>query len=199
MGKSELFSYLSAFVTIVLAIAMTDMLQSTHRLLRGRNRIIWDARPLVFAAIVALAVISEFFSLWSNLDLERVSMGRLLWLLATPSVFALLAYSVLPDECPENGLDLEKFYLSERRIWVLLFLVALLLDLARSIEQYIAAGQALWPFFTFVAPSLASMCIGLGVIYFSQRRLWSWVGLAVVSGAILKGLLGWVIRTQSVA
>jgi hypothetical protein len=35
LDRSNLFSYLSAFVTIVLAVAITDMIQSTHRLIRA--------------------------------------------------------------------------------------------------------------------------------------------------------------------
>ena len=77
MGQSELFSYLSAFVTIVLAIALGDMIQSTHRLIRARHRIKWDALPLLFAAIVAVAVVSEFFSIWDGLAISQLSMLRL--------------------------------------------------------------------------------------------------------------------------
>src|SRR5258708_18716601 len=98
MGQSDLFSYLSAFVTIVLAIALGDMIQSTHRLIRARHRVKWDALPLLFAAIIAVAVISEFFSIWSGLAISQVSMPPLFWMLAVPTMFALVAHSVPPAE-----------------------------------------------------------------------------------------------------
>ncbi len=63
----------------------------------------WDALPLVFAAIVALFVVTQFFSLWTRFDVAEISMPRLLWLLAAPTLYTLLAYSVLPDEVPAEG------------------------------------------------------------------------------------------------
>lgn len=197
MGESELFSYLSAFVTIVLAVAMTDMIQSTHRLIRARRKVTWDARPLVFAAIVALAVVSEFFSLWSNFAVTEVSMTRLLWLLATPAVFALLAYSVLPDECPDGGLDLAQFYDEERRIWVLLFTVAMAMDVARTVEESLGMGWPLRNYFQFVGPYAALMLFSLILIYRAHQKFWSWLGLILLAGAMLNPMISWTIKAKT--
>src|SRR5437660_3476710 len=150
MGQTELFSYLSAFVTIVLAIALGDMIQSTHRLIRARHRVKWDALPLLFAAIIAVAVISEFFSIWSGLAISQVSMPRLLWMLVVPTMFALLAYSVLPDEIPAGGLDLTAFYFSERRVWATIFAILSLFDMARSIELLVSRGVPITHYLTAV-------------------------------------------------
>lgn len=116
MGKPELFSYLSAFVTIVLALALTNMLQSASALVQARKRVRWDARPIVFAAVVFVALVSEFFSLWLNLSVTKITMPRLLWLMAIPSVFAILAYSALPNDVPDEGRDLSAFFEEERRL-----------------------------------------------------------------------------------
>jgi hypothetical protein len=121
MDKSGLFSYLSAFVTIVLAVAITDMIQSTHRLIRGRERVKWDVVPLVFAGVVAANVVSEFFSLWDLFDVSKISFARLLWILLIPTLLALLAYSALPDEVPAEGLDLRLFYRAERKSWIIIY------------------------------------------------------------------------------
>ena len=141
MQRAELFSYLSAFVTIVLAIAMSEMIQSTHRLIRSRHQIKWDALPLVFAAIVVLFVITEFFALWTRFNVAEVTMLRLLWLLATPTLFTLLAYSVLPDDVPAEGVDLTEFYWSQRKVWAVMYATAALFDLARSLEPVVFQGE----------------------------------------------------------
>src|ERR1041384_4545586 len=106
MGKAELFSYLSAFVTIVLALALTNILQSASVLIQARRHVQWDARPIIFAAIVFVALVSEFFSLWLNLSVTEVTMPRLLWLLTIPSLFAVLAYSALPRDVSENAKEI---------------------------------------------------------------------------------------------
>ena len=133
MQKWDLFAYLSAFVTIVLAIALTDMIQSTHRLLRARARVKWDILTPLLAGWVFLWVLSEFFSLWLDARYERINYFGLLSLMAVPTVAALTAYAVLPDEIPEKGMDLETFYFENRRYLVLLLALFNLADIARIV------------------------------------------------------------------
>ena len=197
MGQSDLFSYLSAFVTIVLAIALGDMIQSTHRLIRARHRVKWDALPLLFAATIAVAVISEFFSIWVGLAITQVSMLRLLWMLAVPTIFALLAYSALPDEIPPEGIDLTSFYLSERRVWSAMFAAATLFDMARSIESFVSRGIPVVQYFEFVWVSVSVVFVGMATIFFARSQRWSWVGVLLLAGATLHGTIGWTIRAKS--
>lgn len=197
MGQSDLFSYLSAFVTIVLAVALTDMIQSTHRLIRARHRVKWDALPLLFAAIIAIAVVSEFFSIWSGLAITQVSMPRLLWMLAVPTMFALLAYSVLPDEIPAEGIDLTAFYFSERRVWSVMFAAASLFDMARSIERLASHGSPVVHYFEFVWVSEFIGLVGICTMYFARSRRWSWVGVLLLAGDVLFGTIGWTIRAKA--
>lgn len=133
MQKWDLFAYLSAFVMIVLAIALTDMIQSTHRLLRARARVKWDILTPLLASWVFLWVLSEFFSLWLDARYERINYFALLSLMAVPTVAALTAYAVLPDEVPHQGLDLEQFYFENRRYLVGLLLLFNLSDIGRIV------------------------------------------------------------------
>lgn len=197
MGQSDLFSYLSAFVTIVLAVALTDMIQSTHRLIRARHRVKWDALPLLFAAIIAVAVVSEFFSIWSELAITQVSMPRLLWMLAVPTMFALLAYSVLPDEIPAEGIDLTAFYFSERRVWSVMFAAASLFDMARSIESLASHGSPVVYYFEFVWVSQLIGLVGMCTMFFARSRRWSWIGVLLLAGDVLFGTIGWTIRAKA--
>lgn len=196
MGRSELFSYLSAFVTIVLAVALGNMIQSTHRLIRARHRVKWDALPLLFAAIVAVAVISEFFSIWNGLAISQVSMARLLWMLTVPTMFALLAYSVLPDEIPARGIDLTAFYFSERRVWATIFAMLSLLDMARSIELFVSHG---WPITRYISAVWANefiVFVGLAIMFFSRSRRWNWVGVLMIAAAVVYGTMDATISAK---
>jgi hypothetical protein len=177
LDQGNLFSYLSAFVTIVLGVAMADMIHSTHRLIRARAKVKWDALPLVFAAIVVLFLITEFFSLWTRFDVAEVSMLRLLWLLATPTVFAFLAYSALPDEVPPEGLDLTEFYFSQRRLWAVMYAAGALLDLMRSLEYVVLEGVA--PRTADLVPALFTllMLAGPALMFVSSSRRANWIGV----------------------
>ncbi|MEO7865640.1 MAG: hypothetical protein ABIR63_07245, partial [Sphingomicrobium sp.] len=176
MGKSDLFSYLSAFVTIVLAVAITDMIQSTHRLIRGRERIKWDVAPLLFAAVVAATVVSEFFSLWATFDVSIISFARLMWILLIPTLFALLAYSVLPDNVPADGLDLRAFYLAERKAWIIIYVAANLLDVVRSVDitNDLATRyhhpEWVMEYLAHAAKPLSVIAIGFGIMWWGRSR-----------------------------
>lgn len=132
LGPS-LFDYLAAFATIVLAIALTDLVQSTHRLIRARDRIKWDVLPLLLAAIIYLAVLSEFFSLWQEVQVRHFSFYQLVWMMTVPTVVAFAGYAALPDEVSDGGIDLTQFYFSNRRYLVTLLLLYTLGDFVRSL------------------------------------------------------------------
>jgi hypothetical protein len=188
--RAELFSYLSAFVTIVLAVAMADMIHSTHRLIRSRTAIKWDALPLVFAAIVALFVITEFFALWTRFDVAEISMPRLLWLLATPTLYTLLAYSVLPDEVPPAGLDLTEFYAAQHKVWAVMFAAAALLDLARSLEAVVIGGG--WPGRGQMVPALLTLVMlgGPAIMYVTNSRRAQWIGVLWLAPFVALAITG---------
>ena len=190
MGRPELFSYLSAFVTIVLALALTNIVSSASLLLQARARVRWDGRPLLFAAIVMLAVVSEFFSLWGRFAAEQITMERLLWLLALPTVLALLAYAALPNEVGAEGLDLAAFYHDERRVWAVLFALAVVLDTARSMEELVRHGQSVVPLLRFIAPAEIGTSIALFIVYVARGRLGSWIGLILLLASFEWGVLG---------
>ncbi len=135
-------------------------------------------RPTSVPGTVTIAVVSEFFSLWSRMAVDcDLSLLHLLWLLATPFVFALLAYSALPDECPADGLDLTEFYQREHRPWAVLFGLTLVLDIARSADIYLVSPQSFFGYVTATGPFLAFITASLVMIYFGRSRFWSWLGL----------------------
>src|SRR5688572_17241309 len=107
VGAGTLFSYLSAFVTIVLALGLSDLLMSFHRLLRRGRSVRWSGLPVAAALFVLLSLLAEFFSMWGLVAVERVSfVGLILHLLPTFFIF-LAASAVLPDEVGEEPFDLD--------------------------------------------------------------------------------------------
>lgn len=194
MGKPELFSYLSAFVTIVLALALTNMLQSASALVQARKRVRWDARPIVFAAVVFVALVSEFFSLWLNLSVTKITMPRLLWLMAIPSVFAILAYSALPNDVPDEGLDLSAFFEEERRLWPVLFALITALDWVRSVDLAYASGASIAQIVKFTAITVLPFMffpagVALSLLFFSKKKKLHWLALTILSAWMLLSTL----------
>lgn len=185
MHKDDLFAYLAAFVTIMLAIALTDMVQSTHRLLRDRSRVKWDPLTPLLALWVLLWVVSEFFTLWVDARYEKLTFYRLLGLIAVPALTSLAAFSVLPDEVPDDGLDLRKFYYENLDLLIILLVLIVLGDVARVVifavrfDGFTALGPWL-PFLAIWAATFA--CLGLMYAVRTRRaQLAGLVGLLAIA------------------
>ena len=196
MSNSDLFSYLSAFVTIVLAVAITDMIQSTHRLIRARNRVKWDLAHLIFAAMVAATIVSEFFSLWDTFDVTTITFLQLIWILTIPTLFALLAYSVLPDDVPAEGLDLRQFYLRERKLWVGIYAAATLFDIVRSF--ILVSHNRAWvvEYLGYVALLLSPILIALWLMWLGKSRRWDVAAVVILASIAIYGMAAWTISAK---
>ena len=116
----DLFAYLAAFVSVILALAVSDWLQSFHRLLRARKRVRWNLVAILAACLVFLSILEEFFDMWRLAGVERFTYVDLLTLIFPPIVISIAAMTVFPDEVPESGLDLADHYLENRRLVYLL-------------------------------------------------------------------------------
>jgi hypothetical protein len=118
-----LFSYLSAFITIVVALAMTDMFLSLHRLIRARGRVRWRPVPIGAALVIYLTLLTQFFELWRFTERQEMSFYTLAVSLSEPLLVFIAAAAVLPDEVPVEGIDLDRFYMDERvYIWTAVLL-----------------------------------------------------------------------------
>lgn len=181
VGAGTLFSYLSAFVTIVLALALSDLLMSAHRLLAHARTVRWSGLPVAAALFVLLALLTEFFSMWGLVQVERVSfVGLVFHLLPTFFIF-LAASAVLPDELGDEPFDLDAFYFSRQRYFYLTLSLAFLGDAPRALEGVPFNLRAI---LDIIAPSTMVAAIFL-LLAFSRRRWLHWLGLGIVFALIL--------------
>lgn len=193
-----LFSYLAAFITIVVAIALGDLAMSLHRLLRARRRVRWGALPLLAALFVLLSLLTLFFELWTLTRLEAISYFALAWMLVPPVLTFLAASAVLPDEVPSEGLDLDAFYFGERRyIWGVLAL-AFAADIADGLvsDNFAVLGhpEYLWRHF---AP-LNALAMGAFIALWISARPWvHWLGLTALLGMAALGFTPWTVGGAS--
>lgn len=116
----DLFAYLAAFVSVVLALAIGDWVQSFHRLLRARARVRWSLAAVLAAFLVFFAILEEFFGLWRLAGVEQFTYVDLLVLIFPPILLSIAAMTVLPDEVPASGIDLREHYMENRRLLLLL-------------------------------------------------------------------------------
>lgn len=121
------FEYSLILVTIIVGLAITDMLVSLHRLLKSRAKVRWHWLTLVAALLVLLTLV-QFW--WGFYRLGRTDVwtqyGAFLLLLLQLILMFLLACAALPDD-ERDRLDLVEYYAHNRRyFWTLFTLVALM-------------------------------------------------------------------------
>ena len=137
--------YLSTFVSIVLGVALADLATSLHRLLRARSRVRWDWLAPLAAFAAMLVIVLGWWELYDNFT-GRWAVGRFLPVLISLLLLFLLAASALPDEVPDEGIDLRAYYLENRGYFWSLFALFVLSTLLGDIHDAGAGGwrAVLW-------------------------------------------------------
>lgn len=116
------FEYLLALVSILIGLAIADLSTCLHRLLRARHRVRWDWLPLASALLVMLLILQFWWGFY-RLGTAPVwtRYGAFLILGALLVSMFLLASAALPDDVPESGVDLAKYYEENARYFWNLF------------------------------------------------------------------------------
>ena len=129
----DAFSYLSVLLSIVVGLAVTQVLQGYRALLLSRGRVALAATPLVWS-FVLLVVAAQIW--WTSFDYaarQSWSFAAFAVLLLQAMLFYLMAGLILPD-VPEGGkTDLGAHYRSIVTPFFCLFLGTLATSVAKDV------------------------------------------------------------------
>jgi hypothetical protein len=118
------FEYLSVLVSIIIGLALTQLLSGLARLIQLRRRIAMHATTLCWIAILFLVDIQVWWVAFERRDShEWMFFAFLLYLLIPICVF-LLSYLVLPDLGDEDNADLRANF-EDNQPWFFGLLAAL--------------------------------------------------------------------------
>jgi hypothetical protein len=123
----SLVERVGVLVAIILGLALAELGTSFHRLMRAGKRVRWDWMSPALAFVMLLEAVQFWWlsQAWyaSATELRLIEfLPRLLILLQ----IYLLAAAVLPDEVPEEGINLRTFYVeTSRYFWALILLLTL--------------------------------------------------------------------------
>ncbi len=125
----SLVERVAVLVAIILGLALAELGTSFHRLMRAGKRVQWDWMSPALAFVMLLETVQFWWvsqGWYANATELRLIefLPRLLVLL----MIYLLAAAVLPDEVPEQGINLRTFYVqTSRYFWALVVLLTLFL------------------------------------------------------------------------
>jgi hypothetical protein len=127
-------------VAVILGLAIADMATSLHKLLRNRKRVQWDwVAPL--AALVILVEIFNLWWIWRKFTGDSISDVAPYFIVLI--LLFLTASATLPDEVPEDGIDLGRYFDENRSYFLSLYGIYITLWIGMWTIQDIAKGATL--------------------------------------------------------
>jgi len=136
----DAFSYLSVLLSIILGLAITQVLKGFRGLMqsRARLRMYWPA--VVWSVLVLVIAVQSWWAMFDLRHLEDWTFFAFSVVLAQTIVVYLLAALVLPDFFGDAGFDLRAHYYDHQRWFFALFVALIAASIAKSRVIY---GE--WP------------------------------------------------------
>lgn len=163
-------SYILNFASIILGLAVADMLMDLDRLLRARRRVRWHALPVIAFAFVLMVLVAAWWELYDLSATRTMTVALFLPYFAKLILIFLLSAAVLPSEW-EGNIDLGQYYFANARyffgIWWLLSVLILFMPTMQ--------GEGL-PSLGFVV-ALSRGLIGMLVLALFRKPLVHWLVL----------------------
>ena len=188
MGGMSAFEYTSVMASIIIGLALVDVLASLNRLIRAGGLVRWHWAAPLASVLVVLRLIQVWWSLYSPQD-TGLTIGQFLPLLVELVILFLLSAAALPDAVTTDGIDLKAYYHRNGPYFWSLFTAALGWPIAMHIVEAVTNGTPL--------DLLSGRLIDLGVlVLFASlifiRKLW-WHAIAML--LLSAGPIGWLSRS----
>jgi len=163
--------YVLIFNSIIIGLAVADVLISFHRLLRARARVKWFWMPPSLGVLMLVLAVNAWWGSYALFaHLQTMSMVAYLPILTLFALLFLMLAAVLPDEVPSDGLDLRIWFVANARyFWILWALNQAVLLIWLASRQFPSAEPTV-PFLTGYWINVGMLCGALLIVWF--RRLW---------------------------
>jgi hypothetical protein len=169
------FDYLAVLLSIVLGLAMTNVLTRLALVMQARERVNFYWPPIAWAVWLFFISVQHWWAQWSVRHSPMSSFG-LFWLqLLTPVCIFLLSALALPDREEHGKVDLEDWYFRNRR-WF--FGVLFLVPILSIVEELVRLHQ----FYSVLNTAfLVAFDVAAVVAFFvTSRRAGEWIAALVM-------------------
>jgi hypothetical protein len=179
------FDYLTVLLSIVIGLAITNVLTRLALLIQARERVKFYWPPVAWALWIFFIAVQHWWAQWSARHSENRTLFAFWLQLLVPVLLFLLTALALPDREENGKIDLEDWYFRNRQwFFGLLFFVPLI----SILEEVVRTGRMdSLPNFWFLV-AFDAMAI---VAYFvKSRRAGEWIAaLAIALTAAYVALL----------
>jgi hypothetical protein len=132
------FDYLTVLISIVLGLAITNVLTRLALVMQSRERVNFYWPPIAWALWIFFISVQHWWSQWSWRYSRAPTFGGFWLQLLTPVLLFLISALALPDREENGKLDLQDWYFHNRK-WCfgLLFFVPLI----SILEELVRTGR----------------------------------------------------------
>lgn len=134
----DAFAYLSVLISIILGLAIQQVLQGYRALILSRRRIRFYAPPLIWSVLILLMVAQNWWASFGLAGRTEWSFALFATILIQAALLYMMAAIVLPDIPSDEPIDLRDHYFREARAF---FGIAIGLILWSAIREYMLAGR----------------------------------------------------------
>jgi hypothetical protein len=181
----DVFTHLSVPISIILGLAMTELLTRIGRIIQCRKRVTFYWLPLAWAVVLMVIIVQSWWAVFNLKDVRDWTFFSFLVVLLHPVALFLLVALALPDrdEFIHGSVDLKAHYFEQRR-W---FFAAVLLTIAASLARPLAVGDRLSLNLDVLIQGFLFLCAVGGVVI---RAEWFHRLLVIVFAATLAAYVG---------
>jgi hypothetical protein len=179
------FGYLSVLLSIIIGLAITDVLQGYRQIILARSRVSVDATPLIWSALVLLFAAQSWWASFGLATHSDWTFLAFLTVLLQSGLLYMLAAVILPEIPDEGRVDLGAHFADHRRVFFG-FLIAML---ATSVtKDVVLDGRLPHPLNLFFHVLLALTAL-IGIVAASRKiqltlpivaTLWAGVYIALL-------------------
>jgi hypothetical protein len=179
----DAFSYLSVLLSIILGLAITQLLQGLGQLLQARERVRWYWPAAMWMAALLLIYVQSWWAMFGLRNVKAWTFGAFAVVLLQTVLEYMLAALLAPASFGEGEVDLRAHYFAQLRPFFGTLVLVLAVSLLKDLVLIGAFPSAL-----NVGFHLAWMA--MGAVAMSTRAEWFHRLAAVVS---LTGFVGYVV------
>jgi hypothetical protein len=111
----EAFAYLSVLISIILGLAIQQVLQGYRALILSRRRIRFYAPPLIWSVLLMLMVAQHWWASFGLADRAEWSFALFATILMQTILIYMMTAIVLPDIPADEPIDLRDHYFRETK------------------------------------------------------------------------------------
>jgi hypothetical protein len=167
----DAFSYLSVLLSIILGLAITQVLQGVGQLLQGRERVQWHWPSGLWMASLLLIYVQSWWAMFGLRNVQAWTFGAFAVVLLQTVLEYLLAALLMPQPAP--AVDLRAHYFAQRRPFFVTLVAVLVVSLWK---EMVLQGSFRW--------------MGLSLAAIATRREWVHRVVAVVAFA---GIVAYIV------